>query len=379
MSSIYFSEEHELFRQSFRDFLHKEVVPHLAEWEEARMVPESIFRKFGEMGYFGLMQAEEYGGSALDFFYTIVFNEELSKINSGGFAASIIAHPYLALTYLAAQGNADQRARYLIPGIKGENRGGLAITEPAGGSDVRSMRTKAEDKGDHYLVNGSKTFITNGVSADYLITAVQTNAGISMFIIDTDKEGYSASNLRKLGWHASDTGELFFEDLRVPKANLLGEEGSGFLYIMQHFVLERLILASGAVAASEGAMDAALKYMSERAAFGRPINKFQVLRHRMAQFAAEIECQKQFVYSTAKQFQENKYPVKEASMAKLLATELCDKVTTGCLQMFGGYGYMEEYPMARMFRDARLGTIGGGTSEIMREIIAKIVIDKNQY
>lgn len=379
MYNHYFTEEHALFRQSLRSFLQKEVIPHIDTWEEAGEVPRAIYQQFGEMGYLGLRQAEQYGGSDLDFWFTVILNEELSRVNSGGFAAAIGAHAYLALTHIGAQGNEAQKQKYLVPGILGQTIGALAITEPGGGSDVQSLRTTAVRQGDHYLVNGSKTFITNGVNSDYIVTAVKTSDGISMLIIDRETPGVSATALKKLGWRASDTGEIAFDNVRVPAGNLLGAENQGFLYIMQHFVLERLTMAVGGMAASENALEVTLQYMSERTAFGRPINRFQVLRHRVAQMAAEIEMNKAFIYNICQRFEAGDYLVKEASMAKLLATQLCDKVTTECLQMFGGYGFMEDYPLARMFRDARLGTIGGGTSEIMCEIIAKMVVDGKGY
>ncbi|RMG16290.1 MAG: acyl-CoA dehydrogenase, partial [Bacteroidetes bacterium] len=232
--------------------------------------------------------------------------------------------------------------------------------------------------------NGSKTFITNGVSSDFIIAAVKTDPsakrrGISLLIIDRDSPGLSATKLNKLGWRASDTGEIAFDQVKVPVKNLLGEENMGFFYIMQHFVSERLSLAVGAVASSAYALELSLQYMGERSAFGRTLNKFQVLRHRVAQMAAEIEMNRAFVYSLYQRYQAGEYIVKEASMAKLLATQLADRVMTQCLQMFGGYGFMEDYPLARMFRDARLGQIGGGTSEIMCEIIAKALIDQVRY
>lgn len=382
MHSYYFTEEHELFRQSMRTFLEREVKPYIDEWEEAGELPRSIYHKFGEMGYFGLMQPAAYGGLDLDFWFTVIFNEELARMNSGGFGASIGAHPYLALTHLNAEGNEEQKQRYLQPGIEGKLIGCLAITEPGGGSDVQAVRMTAIRKGDHFVVNGSKTFITNGVNSDFIIAAVKTNPeqkGMSMLIIDRDTPGIRATKLKKLGWHASDTGEIAFDEVKVPIENFLGEEGQGFFYIMQHFVLERLTMALGGVATADYALEVTLKYMSEREAFGRPINRFQVLRHRVAQMASEIEMNKQFVYSLCQRFEDGDYLVKEASMAKLLGTQLADKVTTQCLQHFGGYGYMEAYPLARMFRDARLGQIGGGTSEIMCEIIAKGVIDGVSY
>lgn len=384
MNSYYFTEDHDLFRQSFRDFLEKEVKPNIVQWEKDGQLPRSIYRKFGEMGYFGLTLPETYGGSGLDRWYSVIFDEEIARMNSGGFGASIGAHPLLALTHLNTEGNEAQKQRYLVPGIKGESVGCLAITEPFGGSDVQAVKTTAVREGNHYIVNGSKTFITNGVLSDYIIAVVKTDPsakakGISLLIIDRDLEGVSATPLNKLGWHASDTGEIAFDNVKVPVENLLGEENRGFFYIMQHFVSERLSLAIGAYAAADYALELTLQYTNEREAFGRKINKFQVLRHRIAQMASEIEMNRQFVYSIIQRYQDGDYVVKEASMAKLLCTQLADKVITQCLQMYGGYGFMEDYPLARMFRDTRLGQIGGGTSEIMCEIIAKIIIDGKGY
>lgn len=384
MQSYYFTEDHDLFRQTFRAFLEKEVRPNVDEWEKKGFLPREIYHKFGEMGFFGMTFPEEYGGSNLDILYNVIFDEEIARMNSGGFAASIGAHPLLALTHIHAEGTEEQKQNYLIPGILGQKIGGLAITEPFGGSDVQAVRTTAVKDGDRYILNGSKTFITNGVLSDYLIVVAKTNPelkakGISLFIVDRDSEGFSATALDKLGWKASDTGEIAFDDVIVPAENLLGVENNGFFYIMQHFVSERLSLASGGVAASNYALEVTLEYMSQRKAFGKKINKFQVLRHRIAQMSAEIEMNRIFVYDLYKRYQQGDYIVKEASMAKLLGTQLADRVITQCLQMFGGYGFMEEYPLARMYRDTRLGQIGGGTSEIMCEIIAKIMIDGQGY
>ena len=380
----YFTEDHDLYRQTFRDFLEKEVKPHIDEWEKAGELPRSIYKKFGEMGFFGMTHEEKYGGSAGDMWYNVIFDEELARMNSGGFSASIGAHPMLALTHLNHEGTEEQKQRYLVPGIKGEKVGCLAITEPFGGSDVQAIRTTAVKDGDDYILNGSKTFITNGVLSDFLIIVVKTAPelkakGISLFIVDRESDGLSATALDKLGWRASDTGEIAMDNVRVPASNLLGHENHGFFYIMQHFVSERLAMANGGVATSAYAMEVTLKYMNEREAFGRKINKFQVLRHHIAQMASEIEMNRQFCYSLYDRYQNGDYLVKEASMAKLVCTQMADRVVTQCLQMFGGYGFMEEYPMARMFRDTRLGQIGGGTSEILCEIISKIMIDKEGY
>tara|TARA_B110000914_G_C15490490_1_gene460348 strand:+ start:654 stop:1817 length:1164 start_codon:yes stop_codon:yes gene_type:complete len=382
--SLYFTEEHEFFRKSFQDFLKKEVVPHIDTWEQTGTIDRFIWEKFGEMGYFGLATPEAYGGMDLDIFYTIIFIEELQKINSGGFAAAIWAHEYLAMTHLNKEANEAQKQKYLVPSVTGEKIGCLCITEPFGGSDVGGMRTTAVKKGDTYVINGSKTFITNGVYSDYLIVAAKTtpelgNKGISIFVIDRDLPGISATKLDKLGWRASDTAEIAFDNVVIPAENLMGEENLGFPYIMQHFALERLIMGVNAHARSEWALEYTIGYMKERTAFGKPISKFQALRHKVADLASEVEMAKTFNYVTAKRLDDGEYVVKEATMSKLLSTKIADQVAYDCVQLLGGYGYMEEYPLARNLRDSRLGPIGGGTSEILREIISKMVIDGVNY
>ncbi|MFL1897379.1 acyl-CoA dehydrogenase family protein [Aquimarina sp. 2-A2] len=384
MNSMYFTEEHELFRQSLKEFLQKEVVPHVDKWEKSGTIERFIWEKVGEMGYFGIAYPEEYGGLDLDLFYTVIFLEELQKINSGGFAAAMWAHAYLAMTHVNKEGNASIKEKYLTPSIAGEMIGCLAITEPFGGSDVAGMRTTAVKDGDNYIINGSKTFITNGVYSDYLVVAAKTSPelgakGMSIFIMDRETPGISATKLDKLGWKASDTGEIAFDNVKVPAANLMGEENKGFGYIMQHFALERLIMGVNAHARAEFALEYTLEYMSQREAFGKTIDKFQALRHKVAEMASQIEMNKEFNYSVTKRLNDGDYVVKEASMSKLLGTKMADEVIYECLQLLGGYGYMEEYPLARLLRDSRLGPIGGGTSEILKEIIAKIVIDKKEY
>ena len=380
----YFTEEHDLFREGFRAFLQKEVKPHIEDWEKEGKIDRGIWEKFGEMGYFGLAYPEEYGGLGLDIFYTVIFLEELQRINSGGFAAAMWAHAYLAMQHLNAEGDDRIKREYLAPSIEGRKIGCLCITEPFAGSDVAGMKTTAVKKGSEYILNGSKTFITNGVYSDYLVVSAKTNLeagskGISIFVVDRDTPGVSANKLDKLGWRASDTGEIAFDEVRLPEENLMGEENRGFAYLMQHLALERLIMAINAIARSKYALEYSLQYMSERKAFGKNLDKFQVWRHRVADMASDIEINRQFNYYVCQQLQEKAYVVKEASMAKLKSTEVADKIIYQCLQSLGGYGYMEEYPMARLFRDSRLGPIGGGTSEILSEIIAKIVIDKKSY
>ena len=384
MNSMYFSEEHEAFRSSFKDFLQKEVVPHIEKWEKTGVIDRFIWEKFGEMGYFGLSTPEAYGGLDLDLFYTVIFLEELQKINSGGFAAAIWAHEYLAMTHLNEEASETIKQKYLIPSVEGKMVGCLCITEPFGGSDVAGMRSTAIKKGDTYVLNGSKTFITNGVYSDYLIVAAKTNPsdkhkGISLFVVDRKTPGISATKLDKLGWRASDTGEIAFDNVEIPSENLLGEEGKGFPYIMQHFASERLIMGVNAHARAEYALEYAIKYMGERVAFGKSLDQFQALRHNIAEMASKIDMCKEYNYSIAKRLNDGIYVVKEASMSKLLSTKMADEVIYDALQMLGGYGYMEEYPMARLFRDSRLGPIGGGTSEILKEIIAKIVLDHKEY
>jgi len=384
MADMYFTEEHEVFRESFKEFLQKEVVPHIEKWEKTGDIERFIWTKFGEMGYFGLSYPEEYGGLDLDMFYMVIFLEELQKINSGGFAAAMWAHVYLAMTHLNKEGDERIKKKYLTPSIDGELIGCLCITEPFGGSDVAGMRSTAIKNGDHYILNGSKTFITNGVYSDYLIVAAKTDpdskhAGMSIFVMDRDTPGISATKLDKLGWKASDTGEIAFDNVKIPAENLMGEEGKGFPYIMQHFALERLIMGINAHARAEYAVDYAIQYMSERQAFGKSIDSFQALRHKVAEMASKVEMCKEFNYSIAKRLNEGGYVVKEASMSKLLSTKMADEVIYDALQLLGGYGYMEEYPMARLLRDSRLGPIGGGTSEILKEIIAKMIIDKKEY
>jgi len=384
MENMYFSEEHNLFRESLRDFLKKEVVLHIDKWEKTGSIERFIWKKFGDMGFFGISYPEQYGGMDLDIFYMVILLEELQKINSAGFAAAMWAHAYLAMTHLKAEGSDAIKDKYLTASITGDMIGCLCITEPFGGSDVAGMRSTAVKKGDSYVINGSKTFITNGVYSDYLVVAAKTNPdlgnkGISIFLIDRDTPGVSATKLDKLGWRASDTGEIAFDNVTIPASNLMGEENKGFAYIMQHFATERLIMGVNAHARAEFALDYTMQYMSERTAFGKTIDRFQALRHRLADHITEVEICKTFNYTIADRLGKGEYVVKEATMSKLKSTKVADEVIYDCLQFLGGYGYMEEYPLARLLRDSRLGPIGGGTSEILREIIAKMVIDGKDY
>lgn len=384
MSGIYFTEEHNLFRDSLRDFLQKEVVPHIEKWEETGTIERFIWKKFGDMGYFGLAYPEQYGGLDLDLFYTVILLEELQRINSGGFAAAIWAHAYLAMTHINKEGDDAIKSKYLVDSISGDKIGCLCVTEPFGGSDVAGMRTTAIKDGDYYILNGSKTFITNGVYSDYMVVAAKTNPelgnkGISMFVVDSNEQGVSATKLDKLGWRASDTGEIAFDNVKVPASQLMGTEGKGFAYIMQHFALERLIMGINAHARAEFALEYTLQYMSERTTFGKSLDKYQALRHRYVDMHTDMQLCKHYNYMVADRLDKGEYVVEEATISKLKSTKMADEVAYNCLQFLGGYGYMEEYPLARIFRDSRLGPIGGGTSEILREILSKIIIDKKSY
>lgn len=372
--------DHQLLRDALRDFLKKEAMPHINRWEQAGEINREIWQKLGSMGFLGLCVPEQFGGAGQDIQSMMVLAEELTLTRSGGFAAAVLAHVGLAMVYIERFASQDIKQRYLPQSCTGAWVGCLAVTEPSTGSDVASISTKAVRNGDHYIISGAKTFITNGVYSDYLVVAAKTtpdagSAGISLFVVDRATEGVSARKLDKLGWRASDTGEISLDDVVVPAANLVGDENMGFYYIMQNFALERLLIAVAAIAACQDALDCTLQYMSERKAFGRSIDKFQVLRHRIAQLSSEVERSRIFNQAVLQAYLRGDYPVKECAMAKLLSTELSDKVMYECLQCFGGYGFMEDYPLARMFRDSRLGTIGGGTSEIMRDLIAKLIVD----
>jgi len=380
----YFSEEHEMFRKSLRDFLKREVKPNLNQWEKDGKIPKEIWKKMGEMGFLGLSFPEKYGGSNLDFFFEVVLNEEMGRLNSGGFTVTQQAVQYMSGPYILKYGSDLLKSKYLPGIISGDLISCIGITEPNAGSDVQNIQTNAIKKGDNYIVNGSKTFITNGVYGDFIVTVVKTDPaakskGISLLVIDLDSPGITKTKIDKLGWRSSDTAELSFDNVVVPSENLVGEEGKGFYYLMNGLQLERLCFMPSSIATMEFAISESLSYMNERKAFGKSINEFQVLRHRIAQLSSEIEALKVFSYYCCNLYDKKIYDVKLCSMGKLLCTELHEKVSTQCLQFFGGNGFSEDYPMARMYRDCRVGTIGGGTSDIMRDIIAKIIIDGKDY
>ncbi|HEY6761578.1 MAG TPA: acyl-CoA dehydrogenase family protein [Baekduia sp.] len=373
-----FGDEHEALRESIRGFVLAEVRPHAAEWEAARWFPDDVFDRFAAHGFLGLKYPEEYGGQGGDVLHDAVLAEELAHCGSGGVAAGVGAHVNIATPPIARFGTEDQKRRYLAPAIAGAKIGALAITEPDAGSDVAGLRTHARRVDGGWVLNGSKMFITNGVRAHFWVTAVKTTEdgghhGLSFFIVDR-QEGVSASKIEKLGWHASDTALMSFEDAFVPEENLLGRENEGFYLIMANFQWERLVMALGAVGAMQVAYDKTVAFARQRNAFGRPLTGFQALRHKLADVATTAHVARVVTYDALRRFVETDGDaVKEITMAKLATQRACFDVMDTCLQIHGGAGYMEEYEIERMARDARLGPIGGGTDEIMREILAKVL------
>jgi alkylation response protein AidB-like acyl-CoA dehydrogenase/putative sterol carrier protein len=382
--SQFFTEEHEMFRQTVREFIHKEIFPNINQWEEEEKLPREIFKRMGELGFLGINFPEQYGGTDNDFWYTVAYMEELAKAKFAGLSAAVSVHQYMATNHILKAGSDYLKDKYLKPSISGDFVGSIAISEPGAGSDVANIRCTAKREGDYYIINGNKTFITNGYYGNFVTLACKTDpdaglAGISLIVVDQGTPGFTTTKLKKMGWKSSDTAELFFDNVKVPVKNLVGNEGQGFFYIMESFQLERLIAAILSVAGSEFAIESTLKYMHERSAFGKPIAKFQVLRHRMVDLITDVEITKRFVYYCCDLFARDVFAVKECSMAKMKATELSKTVADECLQMFGGYGWMSEYPIERGYRDARVGTIVGGTTDIMKEIIGKMVIDGVNY
>lgn len=369
-----FSEEHEMFRRALRSFVAREVTPYIREWEQAGAVPRELFQGLAGIGALGIRLAEDYGGSGLDFWYTAVLVQELVGCGSVGVAVAAMAHAEFGTRIIEAGGSAQLKERYLRPAIAGELIGALGVTEPDAGSDVAAIRTRAVRDGGDYVLNGAKTYITNGTIADFITTAVRTggpgHAGISLLIVPADSSGLTRSRLRKIGTHSSDTAELAFSDCRVPCSNLLGAENGGFKLIMQGFVGERLVLSLIACTQMRLMWEAAREFGHERKAFGRPVLGFQVWRHRLADVITRIEAAESLMHSAIDRYVRGEPCTAEAAMAKLFATESALHVARECAQIFGGMSHMEECVIARLYRDSLAFTIGAGTSEIMREVIA---------
>ena len=369
-----FTEEHEQFREAVRRFVERELLPHSPQWEAAEWFPNEVFTRLAELGYIGLKFPRQYGGDE-DPVADAVFVEELARCGSGGLAAGVGAHCGIALPPISRFGTEEQKQRYLVPGIRGERIAALAITEPDAGSDVASIRTRARPVAGGYLVNGSKTFITGGVRADVLVTAVKTtetggHQGISFLIIERGP-GVESTALKKLGWHASDTALISFDDVFVPEENLLGEANRGFYLIMANFQWERLLMALGAVGAMQVAFERTLRYAQERRAFGQEIGHFQAIRHKLAEIALTVEAGRDITYAALRRYVAGEDATREVTMAKLATQRAAFEVMDSCLQIHGGNGYMAEYGIERAARDARLGPIGGGTDEIMKEILGR--------
>jgi len=371
-----FTAEHDELRDSIRRWVADALRPRASEWEDARWFPDSVFARAGELGFLGLKYPAEYGGQGGDHLHDAVWAEELARCGSGGVAAGLGAHTGIATPPVWRFGTEDQKQRHLVPAIRGERIAALAITEPDAGSDVASLRTTARRIDGGWTVNGSKMFITNGVRASFLVTAVKTTAegghhGISFLVVETGQPGVTASKIEKLGWHASDTALISFDDAFVAEEDLLGPENEGFTLIMANFQWERLLMALGAVAAMQVAYEKTVAYVKQRNAFGRPLSGFQSLRHKLADMATTIHAGRCVTYDALARFAAGETVIGEVTMAKLLTQRSAFEVMDTCLQLHGGAGYMREYEIERMARDARLGPIGGGTDEIMREILAK--------
>jgi citronellyl-CoA dehydrogenase len=371
-----FNDEHEQLRESIRAFVTKELRPHADEWEEETF-PDWVFTRMGELGLLGLSYPEEYGGQGGDYYCNLVLAEEIVHSNCGGLCMGVAVHTDMATPPIHAFGTEEQKQAYLVPAIRGEKISCLGITEPDAGSDVSGIKTRAVRDGDDWVINGSKTYITNGHRADFIVLVTKTDPdagydGFTLFIVDMDSPGViREERLRKLGMHASDTALLAFQDVRVPHSAVLGEVGKGFYHIMWELQGERLIGAAGATASAQAVFDKTLRYANERQAFGRPIGKFQVIRHKFAEMATKIEASRQLTYTTAWRFANGDYPVREISMAKLYASRIACEVADECLQIHGGAGYMKEYGIERVWRDLRLNRIGAGTDEIMLDVIGR--------
>ena len=373
-----FSEHHDELRKSIRSFVETELAPHAAEWEKDKYFPDWVFSRMGELGFLGLAYPEEYGGGGGDYLCSIVLAEEMTRCGSGGLAMAIAVQTDMAVPPLYKFGNEEQKQRYLVPAIKGEKIFCLGITEPDAGSDVQNISTYAEKVDGGWVVNGRKIFITNGARAHAMTLVAKTDReaghqGISLFIAETDAPGYKVERtLDKVGMHASDTGEISFTDMFIPDENLLGNQGEGFYNISWELQGERLIGAAGSIEGAKRALEGAIAYALQRETFGKPIAKHQVIRHELADMATEVEAAQQLVYDAAVKVDRGEYPVREITMAKLLTGEVAFRTSDRALQIFGGYGYSMEVPIQRAWRDSRLIRIGGGTDEVMREVIGRM-------
>ena len=374
----YFGETHNMVRQTVRKFVEREIKPFVDDWEEQGEFSRELYLKAGKAGILGIGYPEAYGGSGGDIFVKIASSEELMRCGSAGVVASLGSLD-ISIPPILSLGTHEQKSLLVPPVLKGDKISALAVTEPNAGSDVANIRTRAVRKDDHYVVNGSKMFVTSGARANQLTCAVRTGEegykGISFLVIESDTHGYSVSEkFKKMGWWASDTAQIFLDECKVPVENLLGQEGQGFYGIMQNFQNERLQLSVMANMTAQMALEESLRYSREREAFGRPLSGFQVTRHKLADMATLVEASREFIYRVAAKIDSGKNQIKEISMAKNFSCEVSDKVTYDAVQIHGGFGYMREYLVERLYRDNRILSIGGGTQEIMKEIISKYIL-----
>jgi citronellyl-CoA dehydrogenase len=378
-TQIYFNKDHEMVRKAVREFVDKEINPHMDEWEEKGEAPlHDLFKKMGDLGFLGIRYDPKYGGQGLDYWYDTVFLEELGRIQGSGIPMAIAVQSHMASPAIAEFGSEYLKETYLKPAISGEMVASIAVTEPGAGSDVSALQTTAKKEGDAYVLNGTKTYITNGTQADFLTLLARTSDdpgyhSFSLLVVPTNLPGFQVSRkLNKMGCHSSDTAELFFDDMRIPAENLIGKEGEGFIYQMQQFQHERFSAIPMSYISAEETIAMTVEHIRQRIVFGKPLISKQVLRHRLADWQTEIECLRQLTYHIVRMKEAGQDVTREVSMGKLYAARVIQKVTDGCLQMYGGLGFMEEMLIARCYRDAKLISIGGGADEVMREIIAKI-------
>lgn len=377
MKHPFLTDDHEIFRKSLRKFLEKEAAPFYEKWEEDRLIPRSFWKKMGDQGFLCPDLDEKYGGSGVDWGFSAVINEELERVGSG--LVGVGLHSDIVVPYLVSYGTEEQKQRWLPSCVTGEIITAIAMTEPGTGSDLANIKTTAKLEGDHYVLNGQKTFITNGIQSDLVVVACKTDLnanpkhkGVSLIVVERDAPGFSRGRkLNKIGLHCQDTAELIFEDCRVPKENLLGEEGKGFTYLMEKLQQERLVVAIAAQAAAEEMFRMTLEYVKSREAFGRPVGQFQNTQFKMAEMATDIEMGRAFLDSLIAEHLAGENIVTKVSMAKWKLTDAARKIATECMQLHGGYGYMEEYEIARRYRDIPVASIYAGTNEIMKVIIAK--------
>ncbi|MBW2634559.1 MAG: acyl-CoA dehydrogenase family protein [Deltaproteobacteria bacterium] len=377
--SLYFNKEHQMIRKAVREFVNKEINPHVDAWEEQKIAPlHKLFKKMGDLGFLGIRYDPKHGGQGLDYWYDLVFAEEIGRIDAAGISMAIAVQTHMATPAINQFGSDYLKETYLTKAISGDMVSAIAVTEPGAGSDVSALATTTKKEGDHYVLNGSKTYITNGTQADFLTLLARTSDdpgyhSFSLFVVPTDLPGFSVSKkLDKMGMQSSDTAELFFDDMKIPVENMIGQEGEGFIYQMQQFQHERFVTLPLVYESSRKIIDMTLDHIRERVVFGKPLVKRQVLRHRLADWLTEIECLKCLTYHIVSMKMAGLDVTKEVSMGKLVAGKLGHKVADGCLQMYGGLGFMSEMPISRAFRDSRLASIGGGADEVMSEIIARM-------